>query len=309
MNHRQSVVMLHFIVLIFGFTGILGKLISLEAERLVFWRVFLGGGLVAFWLLFRRKTERFPWKVWVKVALVGCAAAAHWIAFFGSIKASNVSVALATLATTPVFVSVLEPLVHRRKMDWRELLLGGVIIVGLLVLLWGPSEGDFALTSDQYYRGIGLALISAALAAVFSIFNSVLVRTYDSSNLTRVELLSAAGVLAVLFLVDGRGRALEFWAIPKEDWLWLALLASLATAFAFLMSIEVMKRLSPFTTAVAINMEPVYAIVLAALIFGDSERMGGWFYLGSTIIVGAVFADAGFKRMARKKASIDNEKS
>jgi len=246
MNHRQSVVMLHFIVLIFGFTGILGKLISLEAERLVFWRVFLGGGLVAFWLLFRRKTERFPWKVWVKVALVGCAAAAHWIAFFGSIKASNVSVALATLATTPVFVSVLEPLVHRRKMDWRELLLGGVIIVGLLVLLWGPSEGDFALTSDQYYRGIGLALISAALAAVFSIFNSVLVRTYDSSNLTRVELLSAAGVLAVLFLVDGRGRALEFWAIPKEDWLWLALLASLATAFAFLMSIEVMKRLSPY---------------------------------------------------------------
>jgi drug/metabolite transporter (DMT)-like permease len=194
-------------------------------------------------------------------------------------------------------------------MDWRELLLGGVIIVGLLVLLWGPSEGDFALTSEQYYRGIGLALISAALAAVFSIFNSVLVRTYDSANLTRVELLSAAGVLALLFLADGRGLAVEFWTIPQEDWLWLALLASLATAFAFLMSIEVMKRLSPFTTAVAINMEPIYAIVLAAVIFGDSERMGGWFYLGSVIIVGAVFADAGFKRMARKKASIDHEES
>jgi len=300
--------MLHFIVLIFGFTGILGKLISLEAERLVFWRVLLGGGLVALWLLIQRKTERFPWKVWIKVALVGCAAAAHWVAFFGSIKASNVSVALATLATTPVFVSVLEPLIHRRKMDWRELLLGGVIIAGLLVLLWGPSEADFALTSDQYYRGIGLALISAALAAVFSIFNSVLVRTYDSANLTRVELLSAAGVLAVLFVMDGKGRSLDFWAIPRQDWLWLALLASLATAFAFLMSIEVMKRLSPFTTAVAINMEPVYAIVLAAVIFGDSERMGGWFYLGSAIIVGAVFADAGFKRMARKKDSINGEK-
>ena len=300
--------MLHFIVLIFGFTGILGKLISLEAERLVFWRVLLGGGLVAMWLLFQRKIERFPWKVWIKVALVGCAAAAHWVAFFGSIKASNVSVALATLATTPVFVSVLEPLIHRRKMDWRELLLGGVIIAGLLVLLWGPSEADFALTSDQYYRGIGLALISAALAAVFSIFNSVLVRTYDSANLTRVERLSAAGVLAVLFVMDGKGRSLDFWAIPRQDWLWLALLASLATAFAFLMSIEVMKRLSPFTTAVAINMEPVYAIVLAAVIFGDSERMGGWFYLGSAIIVGAVFADAGFKRMARKKDSINGEK-
>ena len=194
------------------------------------------------------------------------------------------------------------------RANWRELLLGGVIIAGLLVLLWGPSEADFALTSDQYYRGIGLALISAALAAVFSIFNSVLVRTYDSANLTRVELLSAAGVLAVLFVMDGKGRSLDFWAIPRQDWLWLALLASLATAFAFLMSIEVMKRLSPFTTAVAINMEPVYAIVLAAVIFGDSERMGGWFYLGSAIIVGAVFADAGFKRMARKKDSINGEK-
>ena len=147
------------------------------------------------------------------------------------------------------------------------------------MLLWGPSEADFALTSDQYYRGIGLALISAALAAVFSIFNSVLVRTYDSANLTRVELLSAAGVLAVLFVMDGKGRSLDFLAIPRQDLLWIALLASLATAFAFLMSIEVMKRLSPFTTAVAINMEPVYAIVLAAVIFGDSERMGGWFYL------------------------------
>tara|TARA_B100000768_G_scaffold45516_1_gene44336 strand:+ start:15916 stop:16845 length:930 start_codon:yes stop_codon:yes gene_type:complete len=309
MNHRQSIVMLHFIVLIFGFTGILGKLISLEAERLVFWRVFFGGGLVALWLLIRRKTQRFPFKTWVKVALVGCAAAAHWVAFFASIKASNVSVALATLATTPVFVSVLEPLVHRRKMDWREALLGGMIILGLLVLLWGPSEGDFTLTKAQYYKGIGLALVSAALAAVFSTYNSVLVRSYDSANLTRVELLSAAGVLAVLFLVDGRGLSAGFWAIPQEDWLWLALLASLATAFAFLMSIEVMKRLSPFTTAVAINMEPVYAIVLAALIFGDSERMGAWFYFGSAIIVGAVFADAGFKRLARKKASIDSEKS
>jgi drug/metabolite transporter (DMT)-like permease len=309
MNHRQSVVMLHFIVLIFGFTGILGKLISLEAERLVFWRVFLGGGLVAIWLFLKGKTQRFPIKTGIQVALVGCAAAAHWIAFFGSIKASNVSVALATLATTPVFVSILEPLVHRRKMDWREILLGVVIIVGLLILLWGPSEGDFTLTSEQYYRGIGLALISAALAAVFSTFNSVFVRSYDSANLTRVELMSAAAVLAVLFWFDGRGQSLAFWAIPKADWLWLALLASLATAFAFLMSIEVMKRLSPFTTAVAINMEPVYAILLAALIFGDSERMGGWFYLGSAIIVGAVFVDAGFKRMARKKASLDNEKS
>lgn len=290
--------MLHFIVLIFGFTGILGKLISLDAERLVFWRVFLGGSLVWLWLAARGRIQRFSGKSLWKVVLVGCAAAAHWIAFFASIKASNVSVALATLATTPVFVSVLEPLVHKRRVDKRELVLGMVIICGLLVLLWGPAPSGAVSDLSQYYRGVGLALISAALAAVFATFNSVLVRSHDSANLTRLELLSAAVVLAVLFMVQGKGLDAAHWSVPSEDWLWLGLLATLATAFAFLMSIEVMKELSPFTTAVAINLEPVYAIALAALIFGDEERMHGGFYLGAAIIVGAVFVDAWFKRRA-----------
>jgi len=299
MNRRQSTWMLHFIVLIFGFTGILGKLISLDAERLVFWRVFLGGGLVWLWLAVRGQVQRFPGRSLWKVALVGCAAAAHWIAFFASIKVSNVSVALATLATTPVFVSVVEPLVHRRRVDVREVVLGVVIIGGLLVLLWGPVPEGATGDVSGYYRGVGLALISAALAAVFATFNSVLVRTHDSANLTRVELLSAAIVLAVLFLIQGPGWETTYWSVPREDWLWLGLLATLATAFAFLMSIEVMKELSPFTTAVAINLEPVYAIVLAALIFGDEERMHSGFYLGAAIIVGAVFVDAWFKRRTR----------
>jgi len=304
MNRRQSTWMLHFIVLIFGFTGILGKLISLDAERLVFWRVFLGGSLVWLWLVARGRIQRFSGKSLWKVALVGCAAAAHWIAFFASIKASNVSVALATLATTPVFVSVLEPLVHKRRVDKRELVLGMVIICGLLVLLWGPAPSGAVSDLSQYYRGVGLALISAALAAVFATFNSVLVRSHDSANLTRLELLSAAVVLAVLSMVQGKGLDAAHWSVPSEDWLWLGLLATLATAFAFLMSIEVMKELSPFTTAVAINLEPVYAIALAALIFGDEERMHAGFYLGAAIIVGAVFVDAWFKRRARAKGRV-----
>ena len=303
MNRRQSTWMLHFIVLIFGFTGILGKLISLDADRLVFWRVLLGGGLVWLWLAVRGRVQRFTLRSLWKVALVGCTAAAHWIAFFASIKVSNVSVALATLATTPVFVSVVEPLVHKRRVDVREVVLGVVIIGGLLVLLWGPAPDGAVSDLSQYYLGVALALVSAALAAVFATLNSVLVRSHDSANLTRVELLSAAVVLAALFLAQGKGLEAEHWSVPREDWLWLGLLATLATAFAFLMSIEVMKELSPFTTAVAINLEPVYAIVLAALIFGDEERMHGGFYLGAAIIVGAVFVDAWFKRRARLKGT------
>ncbi len=295
--------MLHFIVLIFGFTGILGKLISLDSERLVFWRVLIGGGLVMIWLLIRGKTVRFKPKTAIYVSFIGCIAAAHWITFFAAIKVSNVSIALATLATTPLFVSFIEPIVHRRKVDWREMLLGLVILVGLVILLVGPkvNNGDLHLDSKDYYLGISLALASAFLAGVFSTLNSVLVRKYDASNLTRLELLSAAAVLAVIFLIQPKGRTWDFWSVPVSDWLWLGLLASVATAFAFLMSIEVMRKLSPFTTAVAINMEPVYAIVFASWIFGAEEQMGPWFYAGALIIVGAVFVDAGLKRSALKQ--------
>jgi len=216
---------------------------------------------------------------------------------------SNVSVALATLATTPVFVSLIEPLVHRRKLDVREVLLGGVIIIGLLVLLFGPSAGGAVQDMSSYYDGVALALLSAALAAVFATLNSVLVKRHDSANLTRVELLSAALVLCGIFMVQGKGMDLSFWQVPQADWLWLGLLATLATAFAFLMSIEVMKNLTAFTTAVAINLEPVYAIVLAALIFGEEERMNGGFYLGASIIVGAVFVDAWLKRRDRRSST------
>ncbi|HBP46041.1 MAG TPA: EamA family transporter [Flavobacteriales bacterium] len=303
MNSRQSTLMLHFIVLIFGFTGILGKLISLDAERLVFWRVFLGGGLVWLWLAARGRIQRFSWKSLWKVALVGCTTAAHWVAFFASIKVSNVSVALATLATTPVFVSLVEPIVIKRRVDFREVILGVVIICGLIVLLWGPAPSGAVSDLSHYYLGVGLALISAALAAVFATFNSILVRFHDSANLTRVELLSAAGALAILFLVQGKGWDSAHWIVPREDWLWLGILATLATSFAFLMSIEVMKQLTPFTTSVAINLEPVYAIVLAALIFGDEERMHSGFYLGAAIIVGAVFADACLKRRSGTKGA------
>ena len=245
---------------------------------------------------------RFKPKTAVQVAFVGCIAAGHWIAFFAAIKVSNVSIALATLATTPLFVSFIEPLVHRRKLDWREMALGLVILVGLLVLLMGPkvTNGGFALDASDYYWGVSLALVSAFLAGVFSTLNSVLVRQYDASNLTRLELLSAAAVLAVVFLLQPKGRSLDFWTVPTSDWLWLGLLASVATAFAFLMSIEVMRKLSPFTTAVAINMEPVYAIIIASWIFGEEEQMGPWFYAGTVIIVGAVFVDAALKRRAAK---------
>ncbi len=221
---------------------------------------------------------------------------------FQAIKVSNVSVALATLASAPLFVGLVEPVVHRRRVDWREIVLALVISAGLMLIIFAPSGAEtVAAHGGNHFAGVAWALVSAFLAAVFSTLNSVLVRTHDSANLTRVEMLAAAAGLALIFAVRGELWTPVFWQLSAMDWLWIGLLATFATAFAYLMSIEVMRQLTPFTTAMAINMEPVYAILLSAWIFGESERMGLWFYLGACVVIGAVALDAWLKRLARRR--------
>jgi len=286
--------MMHLLVFIFGFTGILGKLISLDAGPLVFWRVAIGGAAVTGWMVVAGRIRKLPRRVWWKGVGVGAVAAAHWMAFFAAIKLSNVSVALAVIATVPFFVGLIEPAVHRRPVDRRELALAGVVLVGLLLIL----RDAHSLTTDTGPRlvaGVLVALVAALLGGTFSVFNSVLVREADSANLTRVELISAAVTsgAVVASLAGGDGSV---FVVPAGDVVYLVLLGVVATAFAFLMGIEVMRQLSPFTCAMAINLEPVYSILLALWIFGAEEQMGGGFYLGAAVLLGAVGVDAWMKR-------------
>lgn len=296
MNERQSLAMLHFIVLIFGFTGILGREISLDAIPLVFWRVVIGGVGVIIWLGLRGQTRFLSPRLTLQVAGVGCIAAAHWVTFFHAIKVSNVSVALATLASAPVFVGLIEPLVHRRPFSRRELVMGLMVVVGLVILVDLPrfwADKDFGgMRPDRFLMGVGYALLSAALAATFSVLNSVLLRQSDSANLARVELTAAAVALGLLLGVTGHWSSPECFAFSGRDVVGLLLLGLVATSFAFLMSIEVMRQLKPFTVAVAINMEPVYAMVFAAWLYQEHEQMSLNFYLGAAVLVGVVFWDA-----------------
>lgn len=309
MTRGQSTWLLHFTVVIFGFTGILGKLISLPADRLVFWRVLIGGGIIALWLRARKAHKAFPRNVRWKVIGVGWIAAAHWISFFASIQVSSVSVALATLAVTPLFVSFLEPLVHRRRLDVREVLLGGVILVGLVLVLFSPYLGSGGWSAawkgvtagGNHVMGVGLALLSAALAGLFSVLNSVLVRGHDSANLSRLELLGAAAGLLVVFAFRGDLWTAGFWSVSGRDWLWIGLLATVATSFAYLASIEVMRQLTPFTIALAINMEPVYSIVFAAWLFDEGQTLNPHFYAGAATIIAAVFLNSAAKAWARRQ--------
>jgi drug/metabolite transporter (DMT)-like permease len=242
--------MMHLLVFIFGFTGSLGKLISLDAGPLVFWRVAIGAVAVAAWMAAAGRFRRLPRGMWWKAVGVGTVAASHWLAFFAAIKLSTVSVALAVIATVPFFVGLIEPAVHRRPVDRRELALAGAVVVGLFLILQDAHAGQTP-TGPRLVAGACVALLAALLGGTFSVFNSVLVRHADSANLTRVELFSAAAFTGLFVAVQSGGEVASAFAVPAEDVLWLVLLGVVATAFAFLMGIEVMRQLSPFTCAMA----------------------------------------------------------
>lgn len=284
----RSLLLLHGIVVIFGFTGILGKLISIDAEPLVFWRVTIGGLSTGLFLLVTRRWERWSWKTCLRAGGVGWIVAAHWVTFFASIKASSVGLALTMLATAPLFVGLIEPLVFRRRVAWRELAVAAVVFVGISLV--------FQAEKDQVL-GITLGLASAVLAAIFSTLNGVLVKSHDPVNLSAVELLAASVGMALWLALQGQWNADLVW-LSASDWLWIGLLAVVATSFAFMVSIQVLQRLTPFESAMAINLEPIYAIVLAYVLFGECFSSG--FYLGAALVIGAVFVDTALRARPRE---------
>ena len=269
---------MHFVVLIFGFTGILGKLITIEAVPLVFWRTAIGAATIYLWLKLRNKVTKKSWATIAKLCGVGILIAIHWVTFFASIKASNVSVALTMLAVSPMFVGFIEPILFRRNIDPKEIFIASVVIVGVAITL---------KFSSGYEWGVFLGLISALFASLFATINGVLVKEYDASNISLVELFFASLVIFLFMAVRGE-VGLELIAIDIMDWVYIIILAVVATSFAFIAFTHVMKVFTPFTTTVAINLEPIYSIILAVLIFGEEEIMGVQFYIGATLIIGAI---------------------
>lgn len=281
--------LLHLVVLIFGFTGILGKLITIDAIPLVFWRTTLGGLVILVWLAIGGRLAKMNGQDLLKIAGVGLIVGLHWILFFESIKVSTVSVALVMFATTPMFVGFIEPIIFRRKLDWKELVVSLLVIAGV---------GTIFNMDTGYALGMTLGLVSALMAAIFSTLNGALVKKHSPSNISMVELLSASIGIAILLSVTGRMNA-DLFTMSSSNWIYIGILAVVATSFAFIASTAVMKHLTPFTAAIVINLEPIYSIVLAVLIFGQEEVMGWEFYFGGSLIIGAVVANTLMKKMLK----------
>lgn len=292
----RSYLHFHVIVFIWGFTAVLGALITLDAVPLVWYRMLLASGFIYLWIKFRKKKLRLAPKRVMVMLIAGVVIAAHWLTFFGAIKVSNVSITLALLSTGAFFTSFLEPIFYRRKVIWYEILFGLVVICGLYIIFKVETE---------YIAGILLALLSAFLSAVFSLINGKLAQKEDASVISFYELLTGTAAITIYLLIitfsgsSTAGFSNEFFDVSAMDWTYLLILASVCTAYAFIASVAVMKHLSPYTIMLTINLEPVYGILLAFWIFGSEEAMNPEFYYGAAIILSTVILN-GFLKTRRK---------
>lgn len=282
---------LHFIVFIWGFTAVLGALISVEAIPLVWYRMLMASIFILMFIVYKKKKLFVSKTNMFKYSLVGILLAMHWLAFFGAIKMSNVSITLAMMSTGAFFGSFLEPIFFKRRMIYYEVLFGIIVSIGLYLIF--KVEG-------HYLMGIFLALLSAFLGALFSVFNGKLVLKNDSSVIAFYELISGVICISIYLFANG-SFDVSYFTLSTNDWLLIVLLASVCTAYAYVASLHVMKWITPYTLMLTTNMEPIYGIILALLILGDKEYMSPQFYLGAGIILITVVANGIIKNSKRIK--------
>jgi drug/metabolite transporter (DMT)-like permease len=282
---------LHFIVLIAGFTAILGKLISIEAMSIVWYRMVMATVVIFIYIKARKIETMFSVKAIASFCLVGLIIALHWFTFFLAIKVSNVSITLAVISTGAFFVSFLEPLFFKRKIFWYEVVFGIMVIGGLYVI--------FDIES-HHLNGILLALASAFLGGLFTVLNAKLRSKYDPVAITLYE-IAAGSIFVTIFLLINGEFSIGFFHLIPTDWFYLFILASVCTAYAFIVGIHIMKWISPYTVMLTYNLEPVYGILLALIIFKDTERMNPQFYYGALIILVTVITNGIIKIYLKRK--------
>jgi drug/metabolite transporter (DMT)-like permease len=274
-TNLNSYLQLHFLVFIWGFTAILGALTSIEAIPLVWYRMLFAVGFILIYFLIKRKAIKSSPKALLKFLLTGIIIALHWIAFFSAIKVANVSIALVAMSTGALFTSVIEPLFFKRRLIFLELIFGLIVIAGLYIIF---------NVENQYTLGIIYALIASFLSALFTVLNGLYIKQYKAEVISFYQLLF--GVLFIsIFVIFTNDFTIKDFTLKGLDLLYLLILSSICTAYAFVVSVKVMKYLTPYTVMLTINLEPVYGIILAVLFFGEKEKMSPQFYIGALLII------------------------
>ena len=281
---------LHFIVFIWGFTAVLGKLITIDAIPLVWFRLSIASVVLLFFMLLKKVDFKINIKAFILFLIGGFLIGLHWIAFFYAIKISTVSVTLATLATGALFTSILEPIFLKTKFKFYEIILSLLTVLGIVIIF---------NVEPQYGLGIIVALIAAFLSALFAVVNAGFVKDYDARVISFYELLFAVLLISVIILFN-KGFSVEFFKLSSNDWIYILILGSVCTAYALTASTKLLNKISPFTMMLTVNLEPVYGIVLALIVFGNDEKMNPSFYYGAILIFIGVILNGIIKTKQKK---------
>ena len=282
---KYKLTSLHLMVVILGLTGVFGKLISLSAIHLVWYRMGIAFISIAIFLAFKKQLFSVSKKDFLGLLGVGALVTFHWLCFFESIKVSTVSVAVVCLATSSLFSALIEPFFFKRKFLFYEVIMGIVVVVALAFIMG---------TETKYFWGYFYGIMAALLATLFTLFNAKYINKVGAAKITMIEMLSGVMIISCI-LFSQQDYAVFTTKISISDLTYLIILGTLCTAMVFVWLTEIMRHITPYSLIMAINLEPVYSIIFALIIFGDNELMSSSFYFGSCVIIGIVFLDGYLK--------------
>jgi len=292
-DNTKSLVHLHFLIFLWGFTSILGALINLDSMPIVWYRMSIASLLLAvYFLLFSPNSFRLHKGALKYYLLGGLLISVHWVLFFYAIKISSISLTLSILSSASLMTSILEPLFYKRSFRLYEIFFGLIVIFGLY-LIFGVQKENI--------EGIVVALVCTLLSVLFSLLNGKLIQHYPANNISFYQLFIGAVVIsfALLFNLEDPASIVQ---LTWNDWLWLFLLSSVCTAYATIGSVVVLKHVTPYTMMLSLNLEPVYGILFSLWIFGEKELMSTQFYVGVLIILGGVVGNGIYKRQLKKNS-------
>lgn len=289
-DRSRAFFLLHISIVLYGITGILGKLIELEGLVLVWYRMVITLGSLLLFPGLVRKAFSLPLKKKLKIIGLGVLLSLHWVTFFDSIRYSNVSITLSCMASTAFFTSLLEPLLLGRRIQAREMLLGALVIVGFIFM--------FEATGGKYLLGMGIAIASAIIIALVGIGNKVLVNKEDPKSITLLEFVGGVAFLTLAMPFYTRIGESTILLPSKQDLVYLVILALLCTTLAYNLTLYAMRHISAYTVALSLNLEPIYAIIMAWIFFREDKELNAGFYLGAAIILMSVFLNGYWERRA-----------
>ena len=282
---KHRILSLHILVLILGLTGVLGKLITLEAIHLVWWRMLIAFVGLAIFLAVKKELFKIKKRDFLNILGIGVIVTLHWLCFFQSIKVSNVSIAVVCLATSSLFAALIEPLFFKRKISLHEIIMGIIVIIALAYILG---------TDKTFLSGYIYGILAALLGTLFTLFNAKYIKKIGAAKITMIEMLAGVLIISSIFIIN-QDFSIFNTKIEINDLIYLIILGIICTAMAFVWMTEIVRYITPYSLIMAINLEPIYSILFALIIFGDSELMNTSFYIGSSVIILVIFLESYIK--------------